>query len=575
MPRDYTMRWLHRFPVLAAAVAAIMIYVQSAAGQNVGTVAPPTQSEAQSSKALSFKGELGSFGELYGISGRDARRPSSTGRIFLHSTITAWNSVSASFNLLLSNEGSSARQDINQLDFNPRWRWGQAHLGDFSEELSPLTMSGIRVRGGGLMLSPGKLRLTLISGMTTRSVASETGSRSYERSITGVKIGYGRTDGSSFDLNVVNARDRLNSIADVPVDTVTADTSVVDFEQNPVTVTPQENMVVSAATSLTFLQRKLKWRSEVAGSAITRDRRSAELDNSGDPQMLKNLFTPRKSSGADIAYTTDMNYDLRKLSFTAGYHYLGPGYVSLGLASLMSDKQEITAGSVFRFGRGQVRLDGAVQHDNLIHQKSFTTDRTRVNSLISYRLQSNWNATVGATFVGMANDSPSDTTRLDYSSWILRTGQYLTFRRQIGLRSFSADYTFQQASDKNPLRRSSGTNSHSATFTALCGISSSMELVPAIGLVTARVGGGNRLLTQTYSLSARHTAFQRRLSSSAAMMVSVADLTTTLRPSLRSNYEMGKNFTVAAEFESTFVRGGAESSRFNEVAGRLILTRRF
>jgi hypothetical protein len=575
MPSDHSVTCPCRLLVMAAAVIAISIIVPNAAGQDTAAGSQQPQSAPQSSRPFSMKGELGTFGELYGMSGREARRPGSTGRIFLRSTVSAWNSVSATFNLLLSNEGSSARQDINQLDFNPRWRWGEAHLGDFSGELSPLTMSGIRVRGGGLMLSPGKVRLTLISGRTARSVASETSSRSYERSITGVKIGYGGAEGSSFDLNVCNARDRLNSIADVVVDTTTVDSSMADFEQNPVSVTPQENLVVSAATNLVFMQRKLKWRSEVAGSAITRDRRSAELDNSGVPGFLKDLFKPRKSSGADFAYTSDMNLDFRKLSFSAGFHYLGPGYVSLGLASLMSDKQEITAGTVWRFTGGQVRLDGAVQHDNLIHQKNYTTNRTRVNSVLAYRLRPDWNATVGATFVGMANDSPSDTTRMDYSSWILRTGQYFTFRRQVGLRSVSGDYTYQKASDKNLLRRSSGTNSHSVTLTALYGVNSSIDVAPTVGLISARVGDGSTMLTQTYTLSARHAAVQRRLASSATMTVSVADVTTTLRPNLRSNFEFGGNYSLTAEIESTFVRGGSESSRFNEVAGRLIFTRRF
>ncbi len=568
-------RWTGGTFVLAMVAAVLLAVAGVASGQSNGSAAQPPPSGSSTAKPFSFTGELGAFGELYSISGQERRRPPSTGRIFLRSTLTAWGSASASFNFMLSNEGSSARQNINQLDFNPRWRWGEAHLGDFSEELSPLTMSGINVRGGGVLLSPGKWRLALISGVTSRAVATDDAGRAYERSITGVKIGYGRSDGSSFDLNVLNARDRLNSIADVPPDTNETDSTLNDFEQNPLVVTPQENLVVSAATNLVFLQRKLKWRSEVGASAITRDRRSSELDHSGVPEFLTNLFTPRKSSGADFAYTSDMNLDLKKLSFSAGFHYIGPGYVSLGLASLISDKQEITAGTIWRFTGGQARLDGAVQRDNLINQKNYTTDRTRLNSAVSFRLHSNWNATVGATFIGMANNAPTDTTRLDYSSWILRTGQYFTFRRQLGVRSISLDYTYQQASDKNPLRNSSGTNSNSATLSALYGLSSSMEIFPAVGLISSRLGGGTRVLSQTYSVTARHSALQRRLSSSAALMVLVANVTTTLRPSLKSNYDLTDKFAVTAEFESTLVNGGAATSRFEEYAGRLILTRRF
>lgn len=567
--------WVIRLGIIAAAMAAIVIGSQGVAAQDSGYGAPPPPSNANQSKPFTLRGELGAFGELYSISGVDRRRPPSSGRLFLRSTLTAWGSMSASFNLMLSNEGSSARQDINQLDFNPRWRWGEAHIGDFSEELSPLTMSGIKVRGGGIMISPGKWRFDFISGMTSRAVSTDDAGRAYQRAITGVKIGYGRTDGSSFELNVLNARDKLNSIADVPADTNDADSSTGDFEQNPLVVTPQENLVLSAATSLRFLQSRLKWRTEVGASAITRDRRSAELDNSGVPEFLTNLFTPRKSSGADFAYTTDMNLDLKKVSFAAGFHYIGPGYVSLGLASLLADKQEITAGSVWRFGRGQLRLDGAVQHDNLIHQKIYTTNRNRITSVLAYRLRPNWNATFAASYVGMGNDSPSDTTRVDYGSWILRTGQYLTYRRQVGVKGISLDYTYQQASDKNPLRQSFGTNSHTATLAVPCGLNRSLDLVPSLALISAKMGGGNRILTQTYALSARHTAISQRLVSNAGIAVSVADVTTTIRPSLKSNYELTDKFSVTAELESTLLRGGAAVSRFSEFAGRLILTRQF
>ncbi|PWB72553.1 hypothetical protein C3F09_06525, partial [candidate division GN15 bacterium] len=327
-------------------------------------------------------------------------------------------------------------------------------------------------------------------------------------------------------------------------------------------------------TNLTVLQRKLRWRNEIGAAAITRDRRSAELDNSGVPGFIKDLFMPRKSSGVDYAYTSDLNLDLKKISFTAGFHYIGPGYVSLGLASLISDKREMTAGAVWRFRRGQVRLDGALQQDNLINQKSYTTDRNRVSATVAYRIRRNWNATFAAAVTGMTNDSRSDTTRIDYTCWILRTGQVFSFQRQVGIKSVTADYTYQHAADGNPLRKFTGTTSHSATATAVCGVNASLEILPSVGLISTRAGG-NRILTQIYTVSGRYSALRRRLVSNATMTVSVADVNTTLRPNLRSSYDLGHNFAVTGEFESTVVKGGAKPSQFTEVAGRLILTRRF
>ncbi len=128
-------------PVLAGAQAQTSDNAQSESSSSTG-----------SSRAFVLKGELGTFGELYSMSGIEARRPKSTGRLYLRSTLTAWNSMSANFNVMLSTEGNSARQQINQLDFNPKWRWGQAHLGDFSESLDAADDGGrAGTRGRGVV----------------------------------------------------------------------------------------------------------------------------------------------------------------------------------------------------------------------------------------------------------------------------------------------------------------------------------------------------------------------------------------------------------------------------------------
>jgi hypothetical protein len=45
---------------------------------------------------------------------------------------------------LLSTEGSSARQNINQFGINPKWSWDSIHAGYFSEDYLQYTLSGIR-----------------------------------------------------------------------------------------------------------------------------------------------------------------------------------------------------------------------------------------------------------------------------------------------------------------------------------------------------------------------------------------------------------------------------------------------
>ncbi|MDX1618738.1 MAG: hypothetical protein R3224_08130, partial [Balneolaceae bacterium] len=75
-------------------------------------------------RSVDLSGQVGAYGELYSISGRDGRRPGSTGRLFLRPRLTFLNEISLSFNILLSTEGISARQNISQLGLDPSWSWG-------------------------------------------------------------------------------------------------------------------------------------------------------------------------------------------------------------------------------------------------------------------------------------------------------------------------------------------------------------------------------------------------------------------------------------------------------------------
>jgi hypothetical protein len=560
----------------------LIVLVASATWSASAQTRPPVYVEPDaaagptgSTRPLVFSGEVGTFGELYSMSGIEARRPSSTGRLYLRSTLTAWNSFSVGLNMMLSTEGNSARQDINQLDFNPRWRWGQAHLGDFSEEFTPLTLGGIRVRGGGLLLTPGMWNVSLISGLTKRPVSSSDNNRSYERQITGGRLGIGRDGGTGFNLYIVSARDKLSSLAEASSTDTTFDSTFSDIDQNPASVNPQENLVVSTVTNIVALDRKLRWRTEIGASALTRDRRSEEPDDTDVPDFLKRIYTPRISSGADYAYTTDLSFDIAKTTVNAGYHYIGPGYVSLGVGSLMADKREITGGILARHRGGMVKIDGALQSDNLIDQKSYTTDRARLSALISHRLRPRWNATVAIIYTGMGNSAADSTRRVDFTSWVMRTGHYFSFGRSLGLKSLSFDYTYQTSGDQSPLRANSDLNSHSTSLSGTVALRRNVETVATASLITTKVGGRERVLTQNYSVSMRHLGLNGKLTSSAALAVGVGDVTTTLRPSLKSSYPLGRDLTLSAEMESTHLRGGDKASRFNEIVGRLILTRRF
>ena len=181
-------------------------------------LAIPLQAQINVSKndsshsGVTISGELGAYGELYSISGQEKRRPSSTGRIFFRPVLNLFGLLQIPFDFLISTEGSSARQSINQFGLNPKWGWGSAHIGDFNEDYSQLILNGIKIRGGGVNLTPGIFRLSAATGFTQRSVPGGAQDGSFKRFLFAAKLGIGKENNSFFDLIFLKAKDDINSL---------------------------------------------------------------------------------------------------------------------------------------------------------------------------------------------------------------------------------------------------------------------------------------------------------------------------------------------------------------------------
>lgn len=171
-------------------------------------------------KNFSISGEIGTYGELYSMEGQPQRRPKSTGRLFFRPTINLFGLFQIPFEFLLSTEGNSARQNINQFGINPKWSWGSLHAGDFSEEYSQFTLSGVKIRGGGLNLNPGNFRFSTATGFTQRSVPGGAQDGSFKRFLFASKLGYGNEESTFFDLIFIRAKDEIGSL-DAPKKSIT------------------------------------------------------------------------------------------------------------------------------------------------------------------------------------------------------------------------------------------------------------------------------------------------------------------------------------------------------------------
>jgi len=534
---------------------------------------------------MRFSGRMGAHFELYGISGRIPQRPSSTGRLFLDSRMTLFGSVSMSVSALLSTEGSSAigtaasrRQQLNQIGLNPRWDWGRAYLGAFSDSYSPLTWNGVQVQGAGFAIDPGPLRIAAFGGRSQRSVTGGATGGAYARTMWGGRIGVGDgadggERGSHLDVIFLRAADDVSSLAPppVPVDSQPQDLFADTFPsapENRQAVTPQENVVLGTAGSLELLGDALHLQGQVSGAIYTRDRRASNLDPATldrYPGLLKDVITPRVSTTADYAYTAQARYRIdrlpggtdrspRSLDLTARYRYVGPGYVSLGAPSLLADQQAAELRSRLRFRTWSLGLSGLRQHDNLIGQKQATTTRDRLAGTFSYRPGRRWTASFRGTFLTMSNDAEDPDRLVDYTNWIGETRQTLRFGRTGLLRSASIRYAFRTSSDAGARGPSSDLIAHTVGLRTTVMPVKRVSVSASVGLVESRSGRDPWRARATYGLTGRYAPADARWSLGASAYRAALEGATSTRFALSSRFRVIAKTSIDLRLRSNLIR---------------------
>lgn len=612
---------------------------------------------------FSINGDAGLYGELYGISGINARRPPSTASLYFRPTITLFNAFSMSFDFLLSTEGSSARQEINQYGINPSWGWGNAHLGDFTDVLTPLTFDGIFVRGAGVNLNPGLFRFSAFGGFTQSAVGGGVGNGSYSRFMYGARIGVGKEESSYFDVLFLRSYDKPSSLPSPqasiavvapngndswPIGNVenirwassgiygsvkielsrdggatyqvlfdsaansglqtwivtgpstpqaiiritSLQNSVSGVSSLPFTiglgiqeqqgsvpgsvansfaVTPQENLVSGVRGRLALFDNALTISSEIDGSVFTQDMRASQIDSLNLPRILSGLYTPRTSSRADFAYNTEVGLSLSGFNARVGYKYTGPGYMSLGAASLLSDDREITLATAFKLSSLSISINAGHQNDNLLNQKNYTTNRNQIGGNINISISDQWTTSVMSNYMDMSNDAASDTFKVDYSTFMAGMTHTIFLGVNSFLQTMSLSYIYQGSADGNPMRQGDGLTSHSANMSLVFIVASNLDIMPSFSLNDSKIGGG-WISTQTYSISAQHRALQNRLTTSLSVGMSKVQENNSLQTALSSSYGITAADAVTLSAMQTFFHG---TNNFSEHTLSLNLSHRF
>ncbi|HSJ33385.1 MAG TPA: hypothetical protein VK933_18235 [Longimicrobiales bacterium] len=530
------------------------------------------------SNPVQFTGEVGSLGELYSISGGEQRRPSSTGRLFLRSRLELFGTVSVNLDLLYSTEsssdvmlGSSGRQSLNQIGIAPEWSWGRGYLGTFSDSYSSLTFDGMRLRGAGMNINPGPLRLAAFTGRSQSAVPGGAVDGAYQRSMAGGRIGYGRRneggqEGAFIDLVFLRTADDPSSLP--PAGSVDGSAGG-DAAVNAYAVTPEENVVAAAVTRVPVWNDQLIVTGEVAASLHSRDRRAPVLTDEALDEyvgLLRSFITPRASTYGDMAHKAQI--ELRRLtlpgsttesprSLTAalGYRYIGAGYVSLGLASLPADQRAIDGRVAVRFRAWNASLQGMRQNDNLLGQKLATSTRNRLAATASFRPSRVMSSSLRAAISTVGSDADDAARRVDFTSVTLGATQTFMFAQRRFPRALALSYGYQEAGDASSLRAASSIRAHDISLRSTLEVASRMSLVPAVGLAFSNVGDAGWDLRHTYSLAGQYRASGGRWSSSASLSNSRLHAGGAIQAALSSRYRVTDSDLLTVSARTNRVSG--------------------
>jgi hypothetical protein len=560
-------------------VSVLIFWVGLQAGDK-GLLADRSDSTSSGFNPFSlFKlsGEAGFYGELYSISGRDARRAPSTGRIFLRPTLTFMDNFGISFDLFLSTEGSDARQQINRIAVHPAWGWGTAHAGDFSPEFSRSTLGGISLRGAGVDLNPGMWRLGLYGGQTQQAIDGGPYGSVYSRYLVAAKIGYGTEDDGYLDLIFVRSKDNTSSLpASVYVkDSVGA--AAADNYGFGESVKPQENIVFGFNSFARVFDGLLQLRAEAAGSVFTSDLYGEGGKLNSVPGFVESMFTTRVTSSADYSMNLGFMLNQQMVNVRGNYSYVGPAYISHGLSSSFNDKRtfDLNLGLNLLDNRVVVQSNFQMQSDNVNHQKPYTTTGLSYGATASVRPSNELMLTLNMMRNVVGNDIANDTLMvksINSSYYATVVWQFQSFDIE---NTFTNNYALQMTEDDNALRLNMGLKSHNIVSTLNTAISREWSVSPGFSITFVDMGIAGSYSTSTVNFRVSNRSFAGALSNSLSGGITSSELNRAINGSLQSvlNLKTYGALTLSINLNINEIKS-TTPQRFSEKTARLSYTYR-
>lgn len=368
-------------------------------------------------RIFSVQGTLTTTAEGYSTSGTSRRAPF-VARQQAQLGLSLFG-ISTDLSLLYTTDQSNQRQSVNRLGFNSEWTWGKAAFGYTNPQISEYSVNGVTILGAGVALTPGRFHLEAFHGRSQRGVESSLDTLgafplqrdgTFARTVSGVRIGIGQEQGSHFHLAGSRIADDPNSI------------------RTPGEARPAENLVVTTLTGLSIMRRRVSVSAEGTLSLLNADMnaRPIDLDNLLDPdstdlpvallpvaRAITSLITPTYATRIGYATRVRGRANFRAWGVNGEYGLIGPGFESLGLASVRNDETWWRLNPTLRVLNSRVNLSAQLgrRENNVSRLRSSTLEQNSMLFTGQFRLherlsiQTQWGQDLGTTTVAGAAGS--------------------------------------------------------------------------------------------------------------------------------------------------------------------------
>lgn len=360
---------------------------------------------AQEKNVFSANGTVGIFQDWYSLHStpKDSvlpRRPSSLTRIQFAPTFNI-GPISLPFNINITTKQTNVvtpqipNQNINQflqnplnnVSFNPSYKWAQLLLGTQLPRFSELTAGDLTAFGAGFKLTPDKYRITFFHGISQRAIEPDTANfinGIYKQTLTAFQLGYGKEEETYINFNIVRAKDDTNSVS-----------------QKPAGINPKEGVTTSFDGQKKFKQG---WfvKGEAAGSVFNRNLLSV-LPDSSNPKFL--FFNAKDNFHSGYAGSFSTGKETSQYSVSVKAKYLDENFIPAAYPFALTDIFEYTLNSSFKAWKQKINFTGSIgQRFNNISGNASTTSKQLIgNANLNVQFDDNWSLNTSFSNYGFRN----------------------------------------------------------------------------------------------------------------------------------------------------------------------------